>query len=73
MKHKVVCTVVVSLFLLSTMLMPTIQEVKAEDTTALHVDPSKSCAPVGELFSINASIFNVTNLNTWRFDLEWNS
>lgn len=73
MNKKNACAVIVSMLLLLATFMATIQNVEAEDTTVLYVDPSSSYAPVGESFSINISIFDVTKLHSWRFDLEWDA
>jgi hypothetical protein len=41
--------------------------------TIMYVDPSTTNAEVYQKFSINVSIFNVTDLYGWEFKLKWNS
>jgi len=71
MKQKAVCMVIVSVFLLFSMLCTGTQKVKAEATTVIYTDPPISYAPVGEVFSIDIRVTNVTNLYAWQFFLNW--
>jgi len=73
MKQKVVCAVLVSVLLLSTMLLTEIQKVEAEDTTIVYVDPETSYATIGQTLQVNVSIPNVTDLWGYEFKLIWNN
>ncbi|MDH5690688.1 MAG: hypothetical protein OEY81_04610, partial [Candidatus Bathyarchaeota archaeon] len=40
-----------------------------DETTIVYVDPPYDSAPAGQYFTINVSVTEVTNLNSWFFKL----
>jgi len=73
MKKRVVCAVLVSVLVLSTMLLTGIQKVEAESTAVVYVDPETSYATLGQVFSVNVSVANVTDLYGFQLKLGYNT
>jgi len=76
MKKKIVCIVLVSVFLMFTILSTGTQKVKAQSTPVVYVDPPSIIDPtltLGKSFSINVTIANVTDLYGSEFKLCYNS
>ena len=73
MRRAGVCTFFIFVLSLSLMFVMEIKEGKAEDTTVVYVDPPVSYVSLGQTFSINVSIANVTDLYGYEFALSYNS
>lgn len=76
MKKKIVCTFLVSIFLLFAILSSGTQKVRAQSTTVVSVDPPIVIDPelvLGKSFSINVTIANVTDLYGFKFKLCYNN
>ena len=59
--------------LLTVSLLSSFSLVVSVDTTKLYVDPPKSKVLIGENFTVNVAIANVTNLYGWEFKLYYNN
>jgi len=59
----IVCTLFIFVLSLSLMFVTGIKEAKVEDTTVVYVDPPVSHVSLGQTFSVNVSIPNVTILS----------
>ena len=72
MYKKVVLSIIITA-LLTFSLLSSFPSVATEDTAKLYVDPPKSKVLIGENFTINVTIANVTNLYGWEFKLYYNN
>jgi len=72
MYKKVVLSIIITT-LLTLSLLSAFPSLAAVDTAKLYVDPSKSKVLVGESFTINVTVANVTNLYGWEFKLYYNN
>lgn len=72
MRKKIVLSIIITA-LLTLSLLSTFPHVATEDTAKLYVDPPKSKVLVGETFTINVTVANVTNLYGWEFKLYYNN
>jgi len=70
-KRVVLSTILTALLTFS--LLSTFLSVATADTAKLYVDPTKTKVLVGENFTINVTIANVTNLYGWEFKLYYNN
>ena len=59
--------------LLTVSLLSSFSLVVSVDTAKLYVDPPKSKVLIGENFTVNVAIANVTNLYGWEFKLYYNN
>ena len=71
MYKKVFLTSMIALLTLS--LLSSFSLVVSVDTAKLYVDPPKSKVLIGENFTVNVAIANVTNLYGWEFKLYYNN
>jgi len=68
---KLLCTVLVSIFLVSTALLFTTDKVKTESLAVVCVDPPVVSASSGENFTVDIKVADVKNLYTYQFRLSW--
>jgi hypothetical protein len=73
MKSRIICVVLVVVLLFSAVVFMGIQRLEAEDTPVIYVDPSESQVAINQVFSINISVANVTNLKGFTFMLWYNT
>lgn len=68
---KLLCTVLVSIFLVSTTLLFITEKVKTESLAVVCVDPPVVSASSGENFTVGVKVADVKNLYTYQFRLSW--
>jgi len=61
--RRIVCTLFIFVLSLSLMFVTGLKEAKVEDTTVVYVDPPVSHVSLGQTFSVNVSIANITILS----------
>jgi len=74
MKLKAVSGIMLSLLLIGMLTLAfNIQTIEAEPEVRVYLDPEVSHAAIGQTFSVNISIANVTDLYGYEFKLFWNN
>jgi hypothetical protein len=71
--HKGIGVIIITLIILSFTTLPSIT---ATDTTTIYVDPpttTMSVANIGDTFTVNITIAEVTDLSGWQFKLYYNN
>jgi len=68
---KIVCAVLVSIFLASTTFLFMTEKVKTESLAVVCVDPPVVSASSGENFTVGIKVADVKNLYTYQFRLSW--